>query len=437
MDVTILVKRFVSVVLLAGVAINFSAMTIPDESTSDLILERAADYERKLQELDHFCNDPFRKPGKVQADIRKAVRFLGENSLKYRDYVTSAQEIWIHFQTVPSSVGFDSADNTWIKTLINGAREAITEFYEKPRSAGARYRIRIPYYTEFINRVMGKPYRLDFVTPPKPAEVSLQMAPHDPTIGFWQRMVHSIDDTSRVFLIYDTPDVVSSDETINTPDAWSGSGEVAAACSIGQCIPHLRPYIPIDIRRWCDMSFLELEIPNRCLIILGSSLRNRYMQRLRERERWKPRQKFHFESPEGSEKHGYICKGGVVGTAGEQDEKFGWEAGSLGSSTEYALVTFFRDVVNRQTLIALQGITTVGTLAATRYMCNTGRIAELTKAFEAQSIDIFKRLPSFELLLKVHVEKDSSLGDTTFCELEVHTDQPAAKNGFNAKGSTT
>ena len=91
------------------------------------------------------------------------------------------------------------------------------------------------------------------------------------------------------------------------------------------------------------------------------------------------------------------------------------------TATEFALVSFFRDPGHRQTLIALQGITTIGTLAAAKFMCTNKGALALEDALKRSQISYTEELPSFEMLLRVCVE-DNSLGDVNICQLEPHWD---------------
>jgi hypothetical protein len=77
--------------------------------------------------------------------------------------------------------------------------------------------------------------------------------------------------------------------------------------------------------------------------------------------------------------------------------------------TDYALVSFIKDKNNRQTLVALQGITTFGTLAAARFMCSETTVRKLYQKLRQQNPKIElspnkQKVQSFEMVLEIPIE---------------------------------
>lgn len=89
---------------------------------------------------------------------------------------------------------------------------------------------------------------------------------------------------------------------------------------------------------------------------------------------------------------------------------------------DFALVSFFRDEDHQQTLIGIQGISTIGTLGAARYMFDETAVKDLRKRLRERPIpDIKKGFPSFELILKIPVnEKDCFPEEAQFGKLELY-----------------
>ena len=126
------------------------------------------------------------------------------------------------------------------------------------------------------------------------------------------------------------------------------------------------------------------------------------MKRLRERGLWLRQQQFHFEqSANGT--FTYIRRGSLERPA-RRDKKYRYAAKtSQHPETDWGLVSFFKDDYYSQTLIAMQGISTIGTLAAAQFVCTDKHSAECLRELKQYGINPQDELPAFEMLLKVEV----------------------------------
>ena len=70
----------------------------------------------------------------------------------------------------------------------------------------------------------------------------------------------------------------------------------------------------------------------------------------------------------------------------------------------------------------MQGISSVGTLAAAKFACEESGLAIIEAELRQENIDYARELPSFELLLKATVEEGGTLGAVAFCEFKAHRD---------------
>lgn len=375
------------------------------------------DYAAKKAEIDRFC-DPHADQDEF---LVKIVRHLGDKTLADPDYRASMADLIkvVTFRGGTDKTPIVDVDNRKINTILHDARtEGLPNFYARPESENRVFRIHLPKKTEQppdANKLHA-PYKLVFI----------REEPVDPSIAVWQQMVHGIEGIHEILLIFDTPAIVI-DGIADTTGRWSGSGEVAAASLVSQRVAQLKPRIEIDIRRWCDMrrGQPELQEWHRCLIILGSSIKNKLIRRLRKRKRLKGRQVYRFEdSGQSGGSQGLIRKQwSADGMQHQQDFICSYDE-DTDIATEFALVSFFRDPANRQTLIALQGISSFGTRAAAAFMCSAAGIVELKSALETAGHAFDDGLSSFELLLRVHVEENNTLGEILFEEIVLH-EEPA------------
>ncbi len=240
-------------------------------------------------------------------------------------------------------------------------------------------------------------------------------------IRFWELMTHAFQ-THRVVVIYNTPDVRTPGGPSNDADLWTGMGEAEAALLIGEHLSQIQPRVRLSIRRWRDIKRVELKTEGRCMILLGTALGQPDMEYLCDRDRWRPLQKFHF-TPSLNGGRCFIHRGrkpsGPMTPHGPYQYR---EALSKGGETDFALISVFRDEAHQQTLIGLQGISTIGTLGAARFMFDEAAVRHLRDELQKRSVGSIKNsIPSFELILKIPVnEADRLPEEAQFDKLELY-----------------
>lgn len=215
----------------------------------------------------------------------------------------------------------------------------------------------------------------------------------------WQQMIHALPVNELLFL-YKTHAFAESKSLDEGAELWAGSGEVEAVMLLTAMLTKKQPELELGIRRWRDMNRPSLEKKKRCLVLLGSAISDPQIQDFKDRDGWRERQLFHFESVEG----GRCCirKGKRNAPPDETDLKIEYRD-EHNPSVDIALVSFFRDIDNGQSIIALQGITTVATLGAARFMCSDRGAREIHRKLEKRT-DLTRGLPSFELILSMPVD---------------------------------
>lgn len=247
----------------------------------------------------------------------------------------------------------------------------------------------------------------------------LRVSPQDQTHGvtaavdtLWQEMIHAVEVNELLFL-YKTHTFAANKLLDGQAELWTGSGEIEAVQLLTEMLAKKQPQLDIGIRRWCDMLQPNLEKKKRCLLLLGSAIGDPNMDLLKDRDGWKELQMFHFEQAKGERCH--IRKGRRNAPPAETDLKIRY-IDKANSGTDFALVSFFRDTDNGQSIIALQGITTVATLGAARFLCSEKGARDLREGL-GEKVDLNKGLPSFEAILSMQVQKGRP-GDAHIKEIE-------------------
>lgn len=357
------------------------------------------DYDRdeKVREIKRLAAD------QLPPECAALIEFIGNKTVINPNFKTTQADICrsvlkIDVSDLPKGPrGENKKAVREAQKLIRLTREKLDEAYKRPEAKMSAYQIIL----NKGNRAEGITIKFEPLKRKRREGADRPQRPGEGAVRLWRQMVENIKGCT-VFLIYDTPELGLANKAMDGNGWWSGSGEVAAAFLCGQCLSHLRGRV--RVKRWRDMDHEDLTAPQECMVILGSSLNNPWLKRLRDRDRWKEHQRFHFEDAISEGSRGCVYKGKL-------DEKENVpryehrEAADGDAETDYALISVFHDpVFYKQTLIALQGITSGGTRAAASFMCGEDYVRELKDFLrDRHDCDLDKGPRSFEALLKLHI----------------------------------
>jgi len=308
---------------------------------------------------------------------------------------------------------------------IRNARQAadrwLDDFYDKPPN---QFCIRIGLSNP--PKVGRRPsyYALEYRRPAQESTaVQARIVSRDPVVNIWQMLIYS-EPVHQISLIYDTFDGPAIQGEHNANQS-SGSGEVAAACLLGQYLAHLFPPRPVAPKRWRDMPPSMLRLMNQCIIVLGAAVNNKHYEHLRKRDEWRDQQQFHFIAPNTDigETHSRICRGKIDSHV---RDKAGFRYNDP-PGADYALISFFRDKANKGVLVGLQGLTTVSTWAAADFMCNQDKLEALFRKLfknpaKGTHANLAQPWPSFEAVIRVSTCQDGTPGPVELKTVLPYTD---------------
>ena len=352
-------------------------------------------------------------PGKI-ADL---LYWFHEELLK-GDFHPTVQSVSVKCYGAPKETPLSRQQKEKVKNLFTATRNWLRRIRPMLESEGVVY-IDIPPAPP--RGPLASEYTMQFFRAHQGQDASPSFQ-KSIALGFWHRMVHALK-IHEILLVYDTPKLSLRGQRYDNNNLWAGSGEVAAACLIGESLSQLQPRIRLKVRRWCDIAQSELEDQERCMVILGSALKDAKLNYLRSRDRWSKLQRFHFTPSSTKGDRSFIHRGqkpkGPLLPHGPYQYR---EKSSAGEDTDFALVSFFRDDFHQQTLIGIQAITTVGTLGAARYMFDEKGVDDLLAKMAKKTGPALKKLPSFELILSVPVDKEHRFpGVAQFRKIELYS----------------
>ena len=332
-------------------------------------------------ELTRICALKNIKPG-----VKEFLEWMGEQALTSANFRINSHQV--HKKFFPDRT-YDE-DRQSSRNLVRDARLFLKLAYQKLNSTGIWITIpdKLPsdpthkgaYTLRFEEGARQTPY----IAPVSATKLG-------PAAAFWKRLIAPINPVKGI-LIYpaEQPEL---GEKADDRGLYSGSGEVAAAFLIGMKTANLNTLV--ETRRSNYVSQDELAVGNSWLVFLGSSLSNYALRDVLEEARWADLRLFHFES---------TPSGGLVSKrkpAEKAEKTYGYTVFVERKREEdHALISYFRDVENSQVLIAFGGISTVGTWAAARFLCDDTSIQVLQ---DHLGIHTEGDVPSFEVLLKVSV----------------------------------
>ena len=347
----------------------------------------------RLKELNRVCS-----PKRMKAEIRQLLEWMGAQTPKGKKFYTNQREIYFRFFAKGSAEEPDPNDLQTARNLIRDARRYLDRFYQNVLYDGDVW-ITLPNLRATEPFSEGG-YTLRFFEGARPTRYirALGLRQLGPASTFWKRMIDPIN-PRKGLLIY------SAEQPEFGPYAddrglYAGSGEVAAAFLVGSRVAHFNNILDTKRSHKCDYD--ELRNDPSWLVFLGSSLSNEMLQILRTETKWAEFQDFHFETECDSEgvERGVLHRGKLNGPP---QETYRYTVlRPRRHEVDYALISYFLDHANAQALIALQGISTIGTWAAARYLCSDDCVQALEKLL---AIKPDEPIPPFEVLLKVDVRE--------------------------------
>ena len=335
----------------------------------------------KRAELTRLCALKSIKP-----NVKVFLEWMGEQAIASATFRVSSNQIHKKF----FKDGGHDEDRQLSRNLVRDARLFLKKTYLKLPPSGVWIVVPDKLPNDLSEPTQRGAYSLKFEGGPRPPTQYIppvSAANLGSAAAFWKRMIAPIN-PERGLLVYSA----EQPELGNSADdrgLYSGSGEVAAAFLIGMKTAHLNTVV--DMRRSNYVSQDELDVGNSWLVFLGSSLANGALRDLREDARWADVQTFHFER---TNEGGVICKGKLSAKA---EKLYGYTVSVERKREEdHALISYFRDAESSQVLIAFGGISTVGTWAAAKFLCDDSCVQALQ---ERLGLTLEEQVPPFEVLL--------------------------------------
>ena len=350
-------------------------------------------------------------PG-IPSNVRVLLSWLGPKTANEPAFTTTYKEISAecpHFEGVTGRV----------KAAVHETRMFLPTLH-KPSRSPEKIWIDLPKKLPAIGPVVRRRGRIGLTFNDGRSSPALDLARSQlkEPVKMWEDMVHA-KPINELALLFDSPAVRVGNRTVK--GLWAGSGEVKAAHLVGECTSLLIPRYTVVAQRWADWGEEELERKRLSILILGSAILEPKMERLRDRERWRKQQKFHFEQL-GKTKQVYIRKGSLEAPE-KTDKRFRYSPKtSKRLEIDFGLISYFKDEFYEQTLIAMQGITTVGTLAAARMLCTEDGVKLCRRKLRDNGISLSDELPGFEMLLKVQV-RAAAPDVTSIVDVIIHKDE--------------
>jgi hypothetical protein len=361
--------------------------------------------ERK-KELDRVCALAGKK-----RDVFALLSWMGSGCIENASFRTNQRGIY--FQILARGSSDPEPDKRAASNLVRDTRAFLKKVYLKKPSPYNIW-ITIPNGNDVLEEdpFGDGAYTVRFL-PVRPT----QYVPEGrlgPSAQFWKRMISPVQ-PEKGLLLY-SAEQPELGKLGDKRGLYSGSGEVAAAFRIGSRIAHFNNVL--DTGRSNRVSLEQLKTEPSWMIFLGSSIVNPILKELRADERWSRLQDFHFEERRrGGRKTIVICTGGLRGKV--QETYSSKSVGYAKEEEEFALISYLRDGGNSQVIIALQGITTIGTWAAAEFLCSDTYVEELQKREEFKDMRDGGELPSFEICLRVSV-RDHAPAGTSIERIVIH-----------------
>jgi hypothetical protein len=180
----------------------------------------------------------------------------------------------------------------------------------------------------------------------------------------------------------------------------SGSGEVAAAFELGSVLG--RAGLSYEVVRSRNLKSVEiLAKTDIMLLVLGSTLSFEHLDDIR-RQIWPSSQRFKFDWEEtGFDNRGQPQGYGFIldTISGRKFVNLDMQEGK--PETQYALVSIIRNDKS-QLFVNLAGISTLGTEAAVKLLCNPVTLRQVLEKLAISDLTV----PSFELLLEMNINWD-------------------------------